>query len=133
MIRGSSWLSSEESYSRIQQIFQNKNFVFIRGDLFKSETTKKVAEILQQKGLFLDTLYLSNLREYAEVQNRLDSFRSAVKELQVICDENTYLVDTRPRCDPLHTCSPLTQRMRRGFYNASMEDVLPASPIKPKE
>lgn len=118
-----SWLSTDASYACIQKIFQKKHFAFIKGDMFNPGTTRSLAQVLQDHGLVLDTIYLSNLREYAEIQGCLPQFRSAMHELQRACFDQTYVVDTKPRvvCRPRST--PLTQWMRSGFYRADMQQA----------
>ena len=68
--RGLSFLSTDEQYSKVKEIFDNDRFVFILGNLLDQEMTKKLGDILKKNSYTVDTLYISNI--YGLLANNLE-------------------------------------------------------------
>lgn len=120
-----SWLSSDTKFQHIQSIFKAKHFAFVKADLFNPETTTAIAKKLQERNLTLDSIYLSNTKEYAEVEGLLPKYREAMKPLQSVSRKETYLFDTKDR----DIDGSLVQRMRSGFHRCRMEEAFPERTI----
>ncbi len=128
--KGSSWLSSDESFDHIKSIFKARKFVFIRADLCEKEATGTIARALKEQDLFLDCIYMSNVSEFAEKYYGLEKFRSAMAEFKLASREDTFFVDTAPRVGggKIHNHERLEQRMRRGFFKTKVEYAFESSP-----
>lgn len=59
-----SWLSDKARYDRIRKM----HITFVRMDLFDEKAVGKLREILDKQGITIDTLYLSNVGDFAKDQ-----------------------------------------------------------------
>lgn len=107
-----SWLSRDIRYQKIQQIFVNHCFVFVQGDLCSTHCLRGIVTVLRERNLFLDSVYLSNTREYAETDCLLEYLQHSLNELRHVSTHQTYVIDTKPRMGGLHQHKPLFQRIR---------------------
>lgn len=112
LTEGTSWLSSDARFRKIQQIFANQHFVFVHGDLSSSECTESIAAKLQEKGLLLDAVYISNYKELAEAEGLLSNLRLGLSQLLPVVNQDTYLIDTKTRWGGIHHHELLCQRIR---------------------
>jgi len=67
---GMSFLSTDEKYKKIRDIFCNDRFAFIQLDLCDQDSTKRLGELLVARSLTIDTLYVSNI--YGLLSNDLE-------------------------------------------------------------
>lgn len=126
--KGTSWLSNDKRYERIQKIFNANRFAFVRADLYDPNVMERISDTLKSKTLTLDGIYLSNVREYAESDGRLDSFQRAQGMLKASCTSETFVVDTKVREGGLRHVEELRQQFRLGFRDSSESDFFPRSP-----
>lgn len=127
--RNVSWLSSDERFAKIQAIFRADKFALLSADLSDSNAMQAIADALKANNLTLDTLYLSNVREYEEHDGKLDSFRSAVEKLKAVATPETLVVDTKVRSGGTHSNEDQIQQLRRGFLETPVKDFFPQSPV----
>ncbi len=130
-----SWLSSKESFHHIQKIFSQGHFKFLRANLYNKKHTTYISNEIKKLGLKCDSIYISNIREYVEhleqipiFKDLIKVFREAIKAFQEVSSKDTYLFDTVPRKISEQKTKLATMRMRRGFWRAPMDQVLPYSP-----
>jgi len=91
-----SWLSSDDKFARIKRIFDNKHFIFKRMDLFESEPIEAMGKILKERNITVDTIYLSNVYEYAKSPEVKQQFKKAVQYLIL---PETLVIRTQSRCE----------------------------------
>ena len=93
---------------------------------------------LKKANLKLDTVYLSNIREYVEFEGSgLDHFHASLELLKGIATNQTLIIDTKPRLFgliPIENKSkePLEQRAREKFVDSIIVEDFPYSPICPE-
>ncbi len=134
---GASWLASEEQYRVIKNIFDKNHFVFKRVNFCNQKAMEFFAKHMAKHKLQLDTVYLSNIREYVEyagTDQGLEPFHASLKELKLIATDQTFFIDTRPRIFGLAVPSnitegPLEQRVLKTFVSSSIEHSFPYSPF----
>lgn len=105
---GLSWLSSNETFAAIQEVFMRGHFKFLRLDLTEPEPCRALGRALQTNGLTVDTLYLSNVLEYLS-DAALPAYRESVRHL---LSPRTLVIDTIPRCPCEYRRFNPTQRLR---------------------
>jgi len=126
--QGTSWLSSDERFQKIQSIFKANKFACVRADLTDEKATEEIARNLAEKGLTLDTIYVSNIREYTECDDKLALFQKAMEKLKSVSTKETLVVDTAVRDKGSHSDEKQMQQIRKGFVDATMQEYFPASP-----
>ncbi|SCA63814.1 hypothetical protein SCG7109_BG_00010 [Chlamydiales bacterium SCGC AG-110-M15] len=99
-----SWLSSDTRFKRIQQIFIQNCFSFIRIDLTDQKKMAELAFLLKEHNMTPDTLYLSNIRENLQYssENSLRDFNASIsqilsKDMAVIEASSEIKNETPPR------------------------------------
>lgn len=113
---GKSWLSTNEQYGKIKRIFDAGHFTFKRLNLCNKDAMDEIATIMEENQMSLDSLYLSNTREYAEDDGLLEVYQ---KSLDRLATKKAFVIDTKPR--GCFSCVPLTQRVfRRNRSNLSV-------------
>ncbi|MFT4553825.1 MAG: hypothetical protein ACI9S8_002467 [Chlamydiales bacterium] len=122
--RGQSWLSTDEQYAKIKKIFDSGHFTFLRLNLCNQEAMDQIATIIGEKNMSLDCLYLSNTREYAEIEGLLETYQ---KSLDKLITKNCFVIDTIPR--GCYDCVRLTQRVFKRNQSA-LSVCFPKSPPK---
>lgn len=127
---GKSWLSTPERFKIIQSIFKARHFLFKPIDLCDEEGMRKLCCTVKALNIKFDTVYLSNVKEYAEAQGKLSLFRKAVSQLNSVVSNETFFIDTKCRIGgtPLHL-ETLNQRVTQKFLNNSMEKRFVSSPL----
>jgi hypothetical protein len=102
--KGKSWLSTDQNFIRIKNIFDRDHFIFKRINLLDEAAMQSLAQAVVKLGCKFDTVYLSNVREYAEeddfkhaTHNHLKAFRVAIHILQTVSTEQTLFIDTKPK------------------------------------
>lgn len=127
---GISWLSSQPAYEKVKHIFDANHFVFKRIDLFDAHSVRMLSQTINQLGLTVDTIYLSNIREYAEFRNRLPDFHTSMSELSQSITDKTLVVETQPRPGgiELQEHYPLHQRIIRHVRTSPIPITFPPSP-----
>jgi len=99
-----SWLSSNDRFKRIKNIFDNNRFVFKRVNLCETKVIAKIVAIMKQNGLTLDSAYLSNVKEYVS-NSQLKAYEESKA---LLLSKNVNLINTKGRTT-IET--PLTQRV----------------------
>lgn len=122
--RGDSWLSSDIRFARIKQIFDESHFVFKSVDWFDGEAVIDIVERMKRCGMVLDTLYTSNLNEYAESEDRLREFQRSIDPL---LSRDVFLISTKIREGGIYSGARLTQRVNRR-RGAAIKACFPRSP-----
>lgn len=80
MEEGSSWLSSQESYSYIGHIFSQGQFYIQQRDLTKLQDAQEVRAFLDERNLVVDFLYVSNAGGwvFSRAPEKLQDYLSAI-------------------------------------------------------
>jgi hypothetical protein len=125
---GNSWLSTQAKYAKIRNIFNQGHFIFKRLDLFNSLSVRALSQAISKLNLTLDTVYLSNVREYAEGESALSRFQASVQELLPIITQQTLVIDTKPRINGLQGSEILVQRVIRKIVQSNLVSAFPPSP-----
>lgn len=111
IVSGASWLSSDEKYQRIKEIFDANHFVCLQQNLCNKRAMDALAGTMEERGMTLDTLYLSNTREYAEMDSLLEVYQESLDKL---ITARVFVIDTKPRIGGCtHHLEELTQRVFR--------------------
>lgn len=76
-----SWLSDNERFNKIKKIFRDSCFFFMQADLFDPNQMEDIRSILQGAKITVDTIYLSNLGEYADGTLQRSRYITAMKKL----------------------------------------------------
>lgn len=134
---GTSWLSSDKQFQVIKNIFDNNHFIFKRVNFCNQNAMAFFAKQMSNCALKLDTVYLSNIREYVEfagTDQGLAPFHASLKELKIIATDQTFFIDTRPRLHGLAQLSdkeesPLEQRVINKFVSCNIEKSFSYSPL----
>lgn len=101
-----SWLSSEEKYGKIHKIFIKNRFTFLKLDFFEDRSFPDLANCLKTKNYQVDTLYLSNIWEYADSLEQRQNYYRNIK--QIILPATSLILTNSGRCIK---CEPLNQRL----------------------
>lgn len=89
-----SWLSNDTSFSDILQIFRENQFHFVKMDLADPKAALALTNELAQQNITIDTLYMSNIEEYAIQENRSQEY---ARSLQILISRTLgYVVDAVP-------------------------------------
>lgn len=91
---GRSWLSTDAKFAKIKDIFAKGRFVFKRMELCDYASFQILSEVLQQNGITVDFIYLSNCAEYLETPQEKSAF---IKSMEKIIQADTLVIQTRPR------------------------------------
>lgn len=125
--KGLSWLSSDDKFGRIQTIFKANKFAFVRADLTDEKATEAIASALKTGNFSLDSIYLSNVREYTEYNKKLELFQKAMEKLKAVSTPETLVVDTKVRDLGNYCRDKQMQQLRTGFIVASLDEYFPPS------
>lgn len=87
---GDSWLASDESFAKIQALFQRNCFIFKRLDLADREAIHSLCEIFRERKITLDTLYISNVLELLSAEE----ICPYVENLEELTAPETYVIHT---------------------------------------
>ena len=130
IIDGTSWLATDEKFDFIKGIFSKDKLVFKRMDLTNTNATKSLVVTMKEQGLVINTVFLSNVREYAESDGNLQYFQQAVMNLADVMTPKSLVIDTKPRKNGIHEVEVLTQRRFRDLHKflKNIDEILPASP-----
>lgn len=85
--KGISWLSTEEGFQKIKNIFDNGNFVFKRIDMSNRECITSLSTALKKANCTVDTLYASNVENFVEDKEK---YREGLK---LLVGDSTLVVD----------------------------------------
>jgi hypothetical protein len=124
--QGLTWLSCKKRFSIILELFRQHHFFFVRADLSDPIAMKKLQRRLVEGSMHLDTLYLSNVREYVNDDGRIASFQNTMKSF---VSPETLIIDTNIR-ESLYSLKPLVQRVGR-LGNTSVTRYFPSSSNSP--
>jgi hypothetical protein len=81
LTREGSWLSSDESFSYIKKLAREGKISVITEDIRNDDLFRKIAKILQDNSISIDTVYLSNIGEYMLTEKDKDKFINTVRSL----------------------------------------------------
>ncbi len=104
LIKGTSWLSREDRFSRIKEIFSNNRFAFIRMDITDNKAVRALQAIHDSNGLIADIMYLSNIINFIQAED-LEKFGCA---LSILTTSKTIFIDTEE--EPYKITSNLSER-----------------------
>jgi hypothetical protein len=127
-VQGAAWLLSDAQFLAIKAIFDNNCFVYKRIDLTDVEAIKTLAN--QVAHLKFDSVYLSNVREYVEIEGKLPLFHEAIKALKASITPETLFIDTVPRVYGI-AGSNEQSRAVRNVPNTDFNETFPPSPCAP--
>jgi len=119
---GKSWLSSDDNFEKIQEIFQKNRFHFLPYDLTDTQAFEALGKVCHENGIVFRLCYISNVYEYLDNANQRDAFAQSLD--QVIAPK-TVVINTRNRQ------ARLTQFVQRTNGRPARELFLPAQPPKP--
>lgn len=123
-----SFLSSDDRFKTIQNLFIEKRFAFVQGTFFGSNYIETISEYLLHRDWKIDILYLSNLHEYAESADFLELYRKAISDFKLVMSDDTNIIDTEPKVNGLENKSLLEQRISNKFISRPITDIIPCSP-----
>jgi len=106
---GVSFLSNDEKYHKIRQIFADNGFVFKRIDLFSPLSCTAISSALRTGVHTVDMVYLSNVSECVFGQDeKIAGFSHSVREL---VDDNTLVIHSKSSKTGIH---PAVYRRKPG-------------------
>jgi hypothetical protein len=76
-----SWVSDTILFEKIKKIFGNYCFFFYQADLYDPKQVEDICRVLQGATISVDTIYLSNLGEYASWNMQHNQYIAAMKKL----------------------------------------------------
>lgn len=117
-----SWLSTQKRYEKVKRVFEKGHFVFKCIDLCDHAKVRILSKVINELGITLDTVYISNIPEWVEAKQHLPFFYRAINELRQSMTNQTLLIDTKPR--PTRS-EPLMQRVRRKIRTANLQESFP--------
>lgn len=101
LIREGSWLNTDESYEHIKKLAAKDKIAVITEDIRTTSTFQNVKRILNENGIQIDTLYVSNISEYMLKENQ-GLFAEPVSCLT--CND-TLIIDAKETLNtPLQQC-----------------------------
>lgn len=121
--QGLSWLSCKKRFSIILELFRQHHFFFVRADFSDPVVMQKLQRRLAEGLMHLDTLYLSNVREYVSVDGRITSFQNSMRSF---ISPQTLLIDTDIREGGVYGSTRLVQRVGR-LGNIAVSHYFPYS------
>lgn len=86
-----SFASSDQTFKRIQIIFRNGRFQFLQVNMCTPESLSQLGKVLKAHHLSVDTLYVSNIRDWAVTAKREIEYDESIR---VIRGEKTIVVDS---------------------------------------
>lgn len=115
---GDSWLASDESFAKIQALFQRNCFIFKRLDLADREAIHSLCEIFRERKITLDTIYISNVLELLSAEE----IRPYVENLEELTAQETYVIhtsravfETRPNGQTWRIAQLVSQKKEHGI------------------
>lgn len=137
ILKGRSWLSSNERYRAIKHIFDNNCFCFKLMDLSVPEPMQQFVDALQKLNLKIGMVRLSNVREYAENVKMLDSYLKMIKILATGCDPKAWIWATNirpggndPGSEEVSQVHPLYARVLSVAEMLDPKEFQPSPPFK---
>lgn len=123
-------LSSDEGYLWAKALFAEKRFIHLDADLCDPKVTQAVATALKSIGQAFDTIFLTNVADYALLEGRLDSYHCALEKLKSAASDDTLVVDSAhtPLTIKQLSCPP--QRVRKKFVATAIRSAFIPSPIQ---
>ena len=98
LLNPNGWLANEESFAYIKKMFQEKRLFFYRVDLRNNDVFGKISEWLDENGLRVDTLYISNIRDWFFKNSKgkiLQGYNDALnRSLSLIADSRTQIIES---------------------------------------
>lgn len=123
---GISWLSDEKRFQKIKNIFKNNRFDFFKLNLCKPKTMTKLLQ--HMKGKKLDSIYLSNIKEYAQSRGFLHRFHECLSLLfSSVASRDALIIDTQTRS--CSSCERLAQKVFKREIGEPIEMSFPGRPI----
>lgn len=84
-----SWLEKDSSYNFIRNLVGRNKIVVLTQDMMHQEAFTIIRRLLDDNGISIDTLYLSNVHDY--VSSKEQDF---LKTFALLSDDNTLLIDS---------------------------------------
>ncbi len=109
--RPNSWLHTEESFHYIRNLALNGKIALITENITNTATFKRIASLLQNNAIMIDSLYVSNIANYMEAQDQ-QSFLNTTHAL--IEGNSTIVIDAYHVRVRGYFTSTLAQRIRHG-------------------
>jgi 3-methyladenine DNA glycosylase Tag len=120
---GESWLSTDDRYQRIYEIFLSEGFQFVSCNLFDESDVAKIMQNIEQAEATIDSTYFSNIHEYAILDGKMSSFRRAIDPL---IGAKTLVTRTAARCIGCFNKYQLQQHVvRKNSSAAAIEHLFP--------
>ena len=125
VLSGQSWLSSDDKFAKVKQVFDSGHFIFKRMDLCKPAAFQSMSAIFKERNITIDTIYLSNTVEYIGTPTEKRAF---TESLEPLIAPKTLVVHTKPR--GCKNCIPLEQFVQRR-NSSPVSDLFPPPPLAP--
>lgn len=104
---GISWLSTDERFAKIKEIFDSGRFVFKLINIMDEPSVQSLHEAVKSTNLKVDTVYISNVLEMEDSYKSPEGFETFKKGLNHLLDNSSLLVDA----------VSLVQRVQKGVKN----------------
>lgn len=122
--RKESWLNTDVAFEHIRSLALQDKIVLLTEDILKTATFKEMRKIVGDDGYQIDTLYLSNIREYMFYDSEKKTFFETVAAL---FQEDTLVINAFRNLDssrPQRITQPKAQTdMWRWFYPPKKTDL----------
>lgn len=86
------WLATEERFQFIKQLAHSDRIVVLTEEILATEAFIKMRKLLQENGVQIDTLYLSNISAYMYSTEARDAFLETISALS---ENETNIIDAR--------------------------------------
>lgn len=109
--RPSSWLFSQDQYDHIRKLALNDRIALITQNICNSEIFKKLAKLLNDNNIPVDTLYLTNIAYYMKGSN----IKLFLQTIETLSASDTILITTEPNKILVQQCNTMKNIREAGL------------------
>jgi len=89
--RKGSWLYTEDNYNYVRKLALKDHIAIFCEDITSIDIFRRIGNILNNNNVIVDTLYLTNIKSYLDINNKL-SYNQSVKYL---CNSKTLIIENK--------------------------------------
>jgi len=149
--RAKSWLSTDEGYARVKQMHEEGRILYLKLDVTDKKGFQSISSWIKGKGLFVDTIYASNIPEWLHPDNSRPTPKGLayLDNMKCMMDPRTYLIDafkSIPRVTkhpeqrvsvgqislPLYVTNVISQKPSKVARSIELDEITTLSPTRPK-
>ena len=132
-----SFLAHEDNFNYIKNLAEKQNIFILNGSIYDQELIKNIARLAEQENCVFDTLFISNIYDWNQDNNKRMLLSESIKTLS---NDNTKIIEVVPYPQGKHNVNivyykdPQTKNLydpviMRKEKNMSRKDIYPRAPL----